>query len=770
MHESSIQEYITSLFEKLTPYQIEDLISEHMLRKDSYEFYYAVDCDDIKRHCFPCGIDGTEFEKKENGDINYPLITDIITAYEDFFSEININNPVYFLDEYIPELQNLKKEIIDRIKMGSFYLYTNNFYNYIDGGETLSPKEDFTLFISIATGNLKNGAQRYNAILQNEYFIIKHEDLPNPILKNAFQSTYEKSIDLSFEVYNVFKEITIKKRLRASKKIDGDAIARVIELNRSLINQKKIFLFLSSNEYSFNVFQKLITKKWYSPVISHKSFNFHRSVEQLFLNRLIKDLDYSEKLERLEQLKNFLAYREIGLIIEDDKLKNDPDYLLLKEKVLQGFQELAEKYINFNFARNEQFKKIDELNKQLEDNKAYLKFGKLKILFKRLQEFASEYSTPEENIKEIEKLEKAFAINEIFFLVFKKAFQSLVSRMVLNISRGGDYIVSTGHHLPIVFRTSSEPFYSRINQIIELYLSEFAFLEKKIDENALLRIKKELNDLIDEMYEDKFDDISLESKLVFCLYLLVLPQPRGLWEKKNNEYVEDFLSDLIQKLEESNVPTDLRSDCLYIISWVNRRNTHYFEAKKYALKGINEFPEDPRFDHSLFLIETCIMSYHQINSLEMYEYKLGLIKSAADKYPSFLLGKSIEVEKNIKASLINSEVYTRIKIIEIKEELSQKEKEKEVNLLREKINNLKRYLGVDIYRKYPEFLHTEAHLELQESRILIKLEDKENKLEWAGKTLNESIKIAKQLIGYKIDDFKTLEDSIANEKIIISRI
>ena len=92
---------LLSLLERISYRQIKDLIFEQHLAREKYRFYYALDNHDIHKYCFPGNLEGREFERDNAGKIKYDLESDRITAYEDFFTGINIDKPCFFLDEYI---------------------------------------------------------------------------------------------------------------------------------------------------------------------------------------------------------------------------------------------------------------------------------------------------------------------------------------------------------------------------------------------------------------------------------------------------------------------------------------------------------------------------------------------------------------------------------------------------------------------------------------------------------------------------------------------
>jgi hypothetical protein len=760
-----------SLLEVISSSQIDDLICEYELLDQGYKFYYTVDNFEISKYCFPGNLDGEQFYRHSDGHINFDLESEIVTAYDYFFKNITPDNPVIFLNEYLSELVNLRLQIIQHVKDSNLFDYSNIFTVYLNKFHDIDENKayhDFTLFIAVSTGIIKNGAQRYNQLLMNPYFIVNTEDNPNldniEFLKNVFQSSAELDKDLSDEIFKEF----VKKRYffanRFSKRIDSEAIARVIQINNELIkkyaNKKLLFLFLSSAESSSTVISEIGRLL---PVVNSRPFNFHRTAGQLFIKRLIDDLPDSERSERLRNAREALVLREQYVKTELDQSKIEQ----LKEidkLIVASFKDLRDKYVSMNLAR--QFQEFDELFGILQKFKKNKNIGGVNALYANFKNFSEKFNK-EENLKEISIIENAFKIEHIFNIVFKKSIFKFLNGKPIVISRGGDIIMSSGQHMPIVFRYDEPPQNNILNEIAELYLNQFVFLSINYEGQQLVN---KLSSVTTSIYSNNFYSKQLSEKLIFCLYLLILPKVSISPNKFNSQHVEEFLLDVFNnEMKDFDGNALLYSDYLYVISWVLRRNEKYKNAMFFCEQGITKFPEDARFYHSRFLINICLCEKiaDENTLLDKYYSCLWDIKTCQQKYESILIGKTFIIQNSIRATLLNSEIYRRV-LITSKEKKSNEEKLSEFTQIWVELKKLKQMMG-DGYNDYPEFLHTESVLEFHEGESLTDREGKIEKLESAIKTLTLGIDKAKALVSFRTGNYEAFAKQLISKLAVLNK-
>lgn len=751
---------ISSLLQKLSSPQVEDLIFEQELLRNGYKLYYAIDNHDILKYCFPGDFEGDQFEMDTTtGRINYDLETDIGTAYDEFYSGLNRSNPLFFLNEYIPELKDMKHQMEQRIRRGQqLFNYARDFNAYFENLVTSSDNiiQDFTLFISIATGFIQQGTHRFNTLMTNPYFIFRNEQFPaienGEVIRSAFKESYSKDKDLQQieEIFDVFVSNSPKGN-RFSKLTDSEAISRVIRLNNCLLKkgEKILVLFLSTSDLTKRV-SRLITAQLptvYLPGAELRKFNFHRTVEQLFVNRLLEDLDAQTRLERLQNCKEMIRNREELDATGATGVSTD-----LQKHVIENFKTLRERYVNTNLARKEQFVKIEKLSQELEQVKTNMNLGRLKRLYANLRQLSDQYASDNANLNDIKIVETSFKMGQTFMAAFNKAVAGLQSQHAIKVSRGKDKIAGAGQHLPIVFLHKEKSGANLLDGIAELYLDEFALLDNINSKKD--QITREITKLASSIYDTEFDARSLEDKLILCLYLLVLPDA-NIANKTNNDFVEECLQELYDTGLYSPEDPIIYSDFLYILCWVLRRNAKYAEAMKIAEEGIKQYPDDPRFYHARFLVTACSISPDDKDRETKYLHCLRDINIAQEKYPAILGNKDHIIGMNILSTLLNSEIYTCSLMVEEGFYTGETKKEILQRIKEEKLPGLRRLVGKS-YEDYPEFLHTEAYFEYLESETATDEATKKEKINSAITTLNKAIGLGMRLANYDTRSYNDL--------------
>lgn len=760
---------IISLLEKISSSQLDDLILEHQLSNEGYRFNYALDNHDFKSYCFPLGLYNELYENLADAKID--VESDKIVAYDDFFSGNQKDCIIFFLNEYAGELLALRARIIELNETGLLTNYATTFEAYMES-EEYKDNEDgvygFTLFISIATGLLHDGSQRFNKVFYTPYFVFNGEQLhelaePEPFL--GIFDELEDPLERSQIEWVSGKLKGLKhKRSAVSSLIDSEAIIKVLSLNKRLLKEykekKTLLFFLSTTESCKEFFKENLALM---PKVNEQAFNFHRTVEQLFINRLLSDLPYKDKMERLQVVRELVKFREDNPV--DIELNDPQTYVVLKTIVVDKFKDLRERYIEAHLARKNQFVAIQELyNQSMEVTKGGNK-GKLTRFFNRLQKKSREIGG-KNNLSLIKDLENTFQMEQIFVKVFKKAIVKLLEGRPLVLSRGKDSIQSTGHHLPIVFRYRTKGATDLFNDIAAVYLSQIAFYTGNQNRDQDLTAVNRLKELTSSVSEFSLGTKTIEEKLFFCLYLLILPDAELLQGKSNSIYVQDFLLELNTQIRSGKTDRDLLSDYFYILAWVLRRNVDYSEAKKVTEEALNEFPDDARFIHSEVLLKICNTPKTRDKAILSRYYKNYLedIYRAQHLYAELLEGKDHIIRTNINAALLNSEIYTHTLIYSVAEDNEKVDLKGNLHDLRvNKLAALKEMLG-SLYTEYPEFLHTEAFLEYYETDLELTLEGKISKLSYAENTLQIGKKKASALPGFKLKNFDELLHKIEMKK------
>jgi hypothetical protein len=118
--------------------------------------------------------------------------------------------------------------------------------------------------------------------------------------------------------------------------------------------------------------------------------------------------------------------------------------------------------------------------------------------------------------------------------------------------------------------------------------------------------------------------------------------------------------------------------------------------------------------------------------------------------------KSDMIGQNIEATLLNSEIYLRTIIINISIEPKEEKRSRLDDLRTEKLEDLKAKMDTQ-YEDYPEFLYTEAYLELQESITAANPALQLDKAKYGAAAITKALNAANKLKGFKIDRYKDLQ-------------
>ncbi len=527
-----------SLLEKLTSSQINDLLVENELTKKGYTFYYCIDSRDINKYCFPCGVDGSELQLRNN----FELLTDEISAYYNFFNNINETKPVFLFSQYYKELNGLKNKIKKQIENGKIFDISNNLLDYLNSSNNSNNiKNDFTLFISIATGQLHDGVKKLKELADNDFFILSEFELgtkENHIkIKNLdyLITIFEKYdisnnindpvyLELEFLIFDaIYKFRNSNNSKRKSTLLDSEAIASIFFMNTELLkskNKKLLFLYLSSSGASSTLFNNnLIQDKL--PFCEGLKVNFHRTIEQLFINFLFKDLSLDEKQIRLRKAIELAEYKQKNDNIHDTN--SDSNSRNIINLIDENLYDLRENYTNLNFSRKDNFNEIESIYHKISDYSNHFtnsenNLSSLNKLFNSLKSNYSKVSS--ENVSTLfNVLENTIKISYVFSITYKNVFTQFITsdKNEFTINRGADKIKAAGQHLPLVFKSHKKKSSFSFDYVALLYLEDFAFMQA---DNIEL-VKSSIIDLSNKLLSSKINTINLHDKIILCLCLII---------------------------------------------------------------------------------------------------------------------------------------------------------------------------------------------------------------------------------------------------------
>lgn len=731
---------LKSLIGTLNSTQVEALIQEEKLKRSGYVFSYAIDSYDLRNYAYPLGTNG---ERLKASSLSIEYISDEQIALYTLFNKPDIH--LYVFDEHNEEI----KILLDILK--SAHLRGVKVFNSVDeliiqlkneiGGNInlLSTKSELvvsniSLLLTIAVGLQQDGVDKLNKISNTKRLILKDINIIDDILENSaiedeFSLGKNELIDI---LYNYFIENTNQKRSkgqfehfhkdvfsinelnrRISFTRDSRVISKVYTINSKLYesDSKRILLYFSSDLKTQDLFynKSLKNDQAYnvlynsSILVDNKRVNYHRSSAQVFLRLLCANSDSERVIPNLELIKSVIQLREI----KDNRLSNTELSFIPEEKKLEKFLASQIDKCRREFEGYATFLQIDKFhslinsfnlkNESVEDKKVIIS-----ILISILEDKGNAKNV--ENwrynvFNRINDLSQIHAFRSTIFLEsIKKIDQAisyhLVATTIESLGIGKDFIFGQDHHLPTFFLEEEEEIQDpRYIQIVQHY-----------DDPAY-----ELSTYVYELARKLFSVSENTDELVLkrCLLLLMLSNSKYYGED-TSEYLEKFLLNINFK----NSPHE--SNYYYLLVWILRRNSNYHVCLKYSNKAIDEFQNDPRFYHSIALCNYC-----QYEENEEFDIDF-LIDADKNAYMAYELYKKCLLrtsETNKTKQYIKLNMYAIMNtLIYIKSlgfsKHNNKFPESAILDSREMLNELKRS---DLnFSNKPEYLHTEALLELQE--------------------------------------------------------
>lgn len=751
----------------------------NFLRK-GYLLFYCIDTYDVINYCFPFGINGDQQKSID-------LIGDEQVAYNLLFE--HISQPFLFLlfSEYKIEFINSRNRILDQEREVD---KLNNLKDYIGSklreGPTNERKQlikqlqdSYTFLLTYAKLH-RSSVERFKDLLISKLNfdddLIDRYDISTSIQNIITTAQRSKWSSQVFSHWVNRKRHVLERLRNPMAKMDNMlrdilVIERVAKINAALIekNEKAVFFVFSSARRMHEIFCILeeendiddigITKFFKT---QYNSWSFlHRNLSQAYLLSLIWSYDRDE--DQIDFKKIELTLRELETATEK--------YLSIKNEATKDFFKKLEAIISKireELERSNILRQIDEVTSnriniqrllsEFADEKT---LAELKAMFEKLLNEADEGRAAIKADLATTSIKTILASNEKLLNILQEMQQGNVQ---FNIEKGSDSIRGTYHHLPILLFQlklfKSIP-YPSLNQLVDLCIASKQKRDMLVQDPIYMSGFRDVASSFLTDFQSKSFLNSVQSNLInIFVYLLT---PIGARQTTLTKDGESFNREIFELLEELSLKAkhflkDLNNDevldtyleLLYFQLWAARRCCLYEVAWKFAIEGVKLKPQDPRFIHG-----QCLVRYSMIfptdgkkqpflNPQALQEV-IGEASNAIDLYDQWakpiqnftllLIQCSIVSLKNLQAhclALLFQQEHHESKMY--------------LSRSRHLINSIKQFEknNGNNYQDYPEYLHTESFVELQEAILLKKssqVQAAKEKLIHAESAINKAINI-----------------------------
>lgn len=737
-----------SLLFTLTADQVDSLIDDHNLARDQYIFHYVIDTFDIIKYCFPMGIEDT-------GEKSAYLIADQQIALDFFLKKHECN--VYFFREYYEELKGLRERLMERFKsIRSISNEVQKFEEKIDWDHTANNLigENLSLITSLLI-TARGGTNNFNRLFTEDHILLEDAvekvkgmnllELPGDeneddkllkIIFSQFSFVIDKSDNYYVKMYESrknqsqsFYEFVDDKKNQEKRNafLDAVVISRVFKLNtyynhlfqHNKIKDKHIFIYVSSAPRSKTVIDKLYNK-W--PVILGKPFNVLRSDAQLFAKLILsRNPDRFNHLHTLVSSSSKAIDDELFDLIESERNRFENFNLLMQySDFIENIQEFQYENV-FSEATKEHLNTAREL---ISDHATRLGKG-------------------------IELIDQAWIRLDLFENV-KRVINADSSNLQTK-SYQRDPIESVKQQLPSIFDyrdIDSEHLKKALKEVSYFYCLQ-APTPSQVD-----NFRNHVRIFLSHVKPD-----SNEASLVMLLFGLIVPIPEGM-KSDPNTITFNHISTLLDQIPvagseisnghgEATEPYFIR-ELKYVQVWAARRCQKYERGIRLSERYIREYPQDPRFYHSMTLIIYSWIIDYRFNRYKEkpdYTFRQAIEKAevALKLYEDFLKEDIIEAQHGIE-TLNNTIAHLCARFAD--EQMN----DRDTSLLylnkgRVYLNSLQKELHKSEFSKYPEYVSTTALLECFECDFAMKYKTME------GDTLFQKLKYAGELLDKSVDKY-----------------
>jgi hypothetical protein len=711
-------------FFSLTPDRIEDQIGDLRRQKAGATLIYAIDPHEIFDFCFP--VLGSDVETKDVRRI----ADDQIALYEVFFK---IQPAPLLLAEYGPELEKILLHFSREASHG---------FNRLETVKTMLEREgdsgrgaerlenyilrNFNVLLAAVMGIYSSGASRLHDIagrLSEPRTEAEAAALADAFIAYRPSASTDKIFDLLIKGVR-FRDAFDEQRIRGSARVDALVIDKLISVNESLIRahrqgklQKPIqCLYLSSAPRSARVFNAEGVKG-ILPDLEGIPFNFWRTRAQVFSSVVYGGTTLDGAIERLEQLRKVLdrtiALKELA--VQHAKGGTGEIKTSLEDLVKELTSELERRRkeaTNLGLVSNlEKFQELTQVVGQKDKSVVQL--------------FLEIYNQkrPDDALEDMR--------TALRLMVSQSEFCSDLSRNMFASSAPGlagrDPSRSVQYLAVRTTIPSDSKHFETYNQFVQLYAIHLSRTEAI---KTLLGIYNQF--LLTQPAQQE-----PEYELIRCLLYL------SFFSVEGNKKAYALARALSNQFEQ------YRYEFAYIQGWASRRLGLLQEAYETSLTCVKEKPYDPRFHHSH------AASIHML-SIESNGAQASLTEAVAEIELAIVHYK---MSRSDHADLIGT-CYNSLAYY-----LSRDPDDICFDLSRahEALKQLKVYIPSNIWwPMHPEYYHTEANLEFQDSFLVeMNKEKRLEKLHHARKAIDHAITLFAQ------EEYRVLKANIENELMLL---
>ena len=687
-----------SLLYEVQPSEVEYMLREYQLRQQGYTIVYLNDPDELRRYCFPFGLDDQE-KNKITEKKTEAYIADEQLLLHAIYSETEDRHIVPI--EYFDELRGMIRYSTgqaDKIPLSGAaafdYFFKNNEEELqkllsADSDEQLEVTREFVEghfaeAYASATMLLK-GIEKLSKVLKHHLILEDDKaDAPEEVLDALAYDINEEELEEE-RLMEYLDDIVDNKNLteRPSKRRDIRIIRKLMAANHYCAQKgyKIQFVYFTDAESSTELLDHLFEN---GPAVFRpfSDFPICRKRRQLFVKLLCEssgDIDDNYQ-QMIKATKHYVG------LINSSKFENEEDYLFEIGKIKDYYREIRNKFENENIFRHY----VSEMEDALALARQHTQAGQIVEVLSKI------FESKDEIVQHL----SAFS-GRLFEMTIESHFSAAVIAVHRNETlvpvptKGKDKITGKFHHLPILFQL--DPKFSHYLQVIVRIITE----EQHTSE--LLNVLKEKITLLSE--EDGTD---YQVKLLKTLVCLIV-QPYSTHTVNEDLY---RLSNYVMKeIRQEEYPSLLVYEFIYLAVWMSRRAEKYKESLKLCNEVIEDrktikVPYIARFYHGRFMAKYCLFL-----SSDKKENPKEQLKSAVEDILIALQGYEScpdpGIRSKLRQSLLNSITYLCLELHIVTGETTY------VVRAREYLTQLKMEAGKNYTR--PEYFHTESMLEYYES-------------------------------------------------------